>query len=576
MGSLPTDPYKTLGVGKDADLSTIKTAYRKLVLKCHPDKVQDPTLKAAKQDEFQRVQQAYEILGDDKKRKEYDEDAKLKRLRDELSRGMGRSAATPRSSPKNYNEPHIRTAEPPPSFKPGPPPTSPFSPYGSSSHQFSHSWDRDIPFRTNVPYDEGHRARRTASYEKPRDEFKEERRRRKDDDEHEIHEWAREKERERERDREQDRDRDRDRDRKSRSDREKDDRKDKIRREMEKREKERDRDRARRQDQQEKYRTRKPAYVELNDDSDEDHRVSKKTSSAGIAATASAGGKKHADSARRDKSARRDESPRAELNADRTSEKMKYAADYMVNARRRGSKSGGSHPPDNVAYNLNFPDPDQTWHAGESPRPRRPSQDDKKLRARVISDDGEVEDYKATPEFRPPRLAKSYTSPAGALHMSNSSAPRVPNLSRASTMDYTRHPPPAAPAAPPPESSRHPSKSERRRRGSFDGYDDESRSRRSSTQPRVLHHAYDDAAPLPRTPKMPLYRASDDVHFHHPLPTTGSKKPGFSKVKVAPDFSSEHIYQAKRFSDEDIAYSNVHHSSNQYSSPHASYLHVRS
>lgn len=567
MSSLFIDPYKALGVSRDADLATVKTAYRKLVLKCHPDKVQDPALKAAKQDEFQRVQQAYEILGDDKKRKEYDEDVEFKRMRDEMS---SRSAAAPRSSPKNYNEPHIRTAEPPPSFKPGPPPTSPFSPYGSASHQFSHSWDRDIPFRSKVPYDDGHRARRTASYEKPRDGFKEDRRRRKDDDEHQAHEWAREKDRERERVCEQDRDRDRERDRKGRSDRERD----KVRREAEKRDKERERDRTRRQDQQEKYRARKPAYVEPNDDSDEDPRVSKKTPSAGIAATTGASGKKHAEGARRDKSSRRDESPRAGLNADWTSEKMKYAADYMVNARRRGSKSNSSHPPEHVAYNLNFPDPDQTWHAGDSPRSRRPSQDDKKLRARVVPDEGDMEDYKATPEFRPPRLTKSYTSPAGALHMPNSSVPRVPNLSRAATMDYARHPPPAAPAAPPPESSRHPLKSERRRRGSFDGYEDESRPRRSSAQPRVMHHTFDDGIQLPRTPKTPAYRTSDDVHFHHPTPTTGSRKPGFSKVKVAPNL--EHIYQAKRFSDDDIAYSSVHHSSNQYSSPHASYLPVRS
>ncbi|KUJ21480.1 heat shock protein DnaJ, partial [Mollisia scopiformis] len=70
--TLPPDPYKLLGVAKDAKLPEIRSAHRKLVLKCHPDKVQDAALKAVKQDEFQKVQQAYEILSDDSKRQQYD------------------------------------------------------------------------------------------------------------------------------------------------------------------------------------------------------------------------------------------------------------------------------------------------------------------------------------------------------------------------------------------------------------------------------------------------------------------------------------------------------------------------
>ena len=49
MSSFPPDPYKVLGVSKDAQTPEIRSAHRKLVLKCHPDKVQDPTLKAKKQ-----------------------------------------------------------------------------------------------------------------------------------------------------------------------------------------------------------------------------------------------------------------------------------------------------------------------------------------------------------------------------------------------------------------------------------------------------------------------------------------------------------------------------------------------
>ncbi|OAA54718.1 heat shock protein DNAj [Niveomyces insectorum RCEF 264] len=570
MSSSQADPYKALGVDREADLASIKTAYRKLVLRCHPDKVQDPTLKAIKQDEFQRVQQAYEILGDETKRKKYDDDAKLKKLREDLARGMARSATTPRASPKaqgtDYN---IRTADPPPSFKPGPPPTSPFSPYAAGSQQFSHSWEHSIPLRTKTVYDEGHHARRTASYEKARDDYKDDRRRRRDDDDALYRERVRDKERERERDR--DRDRDREWEKRSRSDREKDDKKEKMKRELEKREKERDR--LRRQDQQEKYRARKPAYVEPYGDSDEESLTPQKIPLAGVASSGSANSKKHLDTFRRERSARRDDSPRAETSPDKTFERVKYATDYI---RRRESKSGASasasasaHVPEGVVYSSNFANLDDGWRpAGDSPRSRRASQDEKKYRTRLDAAD-DVEAFMAPP----PRLNKSYTSPVGMLHTSNSSAPRMPHLSRAATMDYGRHPPPAAPAAPAPESGRHPLKSDRHRRGSFDAYDDEPRPRRSSTQARVLNYAYDEVSAIPHNAKSAYYRPAEETYYHPP-PIDSPRRSGFGKVKVAR--LPEQVYQTKRYSDDDITYSNVHHSSNQYSSPHASYLHVRS
>ncbi|KAM3070607.1 hypothetical protein ACMFMF_008060 [Clarireedia jacksonii] len=83
---LPPDPYKILGVDSTAELPQIRSAHRKLVLQCHPDKVQDPLLKAQKVDEFQKVQQAYEILSDEKRRTEYDNTVRLHKLREEVSR----------------------------------------------------------------------------------------------------------------------------------------------------------------------------------------------------------------------------------------------------------------------------------------------------------------------------------------------------------------------------------------------------------------------------------------------------------------------------------------------------------
>jgi curved DNA-binding protein CbpA len=71
--NLPPDPYAILGVSKDAKIQDIRLAHRKLVLKCHPDRVQDYALKAVKLDEYQRVQLAYELLSDDNRRQQYDE-----------------------------------------------------------------------------------------------------------------------------------------------------------------------------------------------------------------------------------------------------------------------------------------------------------------------------------------------------------------------------------------------------------------------------------------------------------------------------------------------------------------------
>jgi molecular chaperone DnaJ len=59
------DHYKTLGVGKNATPDEIKKAYRKLAAIHHPDKGGDTA-------QFQKVQQAYETLGDPEKRKQYD------------------------------------------------------------------------------------------------------------------------------------------------------------------------------------------------------------------------------------------------------------------------------------------------------------------------------------------------------------------------------------------------------------------------------------------------------------------------------------------------------------------------
>ena len=64
------DYYKILGVSKTASQDEIKKAYRKLAIKYHPDKTQGD---ASAEDKFKDVAEAYEVLGNEEKRKQYDQ-----------------------------------------------------------------------------------------------------------------------------------------------------------------------------------------------------------------------------------------------------------------------------------------------------------------------------------------------------------------------------------------------------------------------------------------------------------------------------------------------------------------------
>jgi curved DNA-binding protein len=62
------DYYKTLGISKDASQDEIKKAYRKLAMKHHPDHAKGK----ANEDKFKEISEAYAVLSDPEKKKQYD------------------------------------------------------------------------------------------------------------------------------------------------------------------------------------------------------------------------------------------------------------------------------------------------------------------------------------------------------------------------------------------------------------------------------------------------------------------------------------------------------------------------
>lgn len=89
------DYYKTLGVPKTATQAEIKKAYRKLARDNHPDS--NPN-NAAAEERFKEVSEAYNVVGNEEKRKQYDEQRSLQgQMRNGFGGGFGSSGGAGQS-----------------------------------------------------------------------------------------------------------------------------------------------------------------------------------------------------------------------------------------------------------------------------------------------------------------------------------------------------------------------------------------------------------------------------------------------------------------------------------------------
>jgi len=85
------DPYKTLGLGREASAAEIKSAYRRLAKKHHPD------LNPGNAERFKNITGAYDILSNPEKKKKFDDIENLEIMRNDLimliNAGLSHSAA---------------------------------------------------------------------------------------------------------------------------------------------------------------------------------------------------------------------------------------------------------------------------------------------------------------------------------------------------------------------------------------------------------------------------------------------------------------------------------------------------
>lgn len=95
--------YNVLGLEETADLQAIKTAYKKLAFKYHPDKNLNSAAAAA--EKFKEISAAYQILGDGEKRKQYDAGF-INEKGDPIPKMASRPQPAPRPQPEPQTQAH--------------------------------------------------------------------------------------------------------------------------------------------------------------------------------------------------------------------------------------------------------------------------------------------------------------------------------------------------------------------------------------------------------------------------------------------------------------------------------------
>jgi curved DNA-binding protein CbpA len=95
------DLYKLLEIPREASQEDIRKAHRRLVLKYHPDaNPNDPTAT----ERFKQVQQAYEVLSDENKRREYDKRFHTSSRRESSGRARAQGRAQGRGDSRRTQE----------------------------------------------------------------------------------------------------------------------------------------------------------------------------------------------------------------------------------------------------------------------------------------------------------------------------------------------------------------------------------------------------------------------------------------------------------------------------------------
>jgi curved DNA-binding protein CbpA len=126
LPKMTTDPYAVLGIPNDAATAAIRSSYKKLILQCHPDKVKDESLREEKAIQFQKVQEAYELLIDSRRRRKYDEE--LVKQAKAAEEAAAKPPPPPQPQPQPMQTPHMAHAHPHSSHRstsgPGPSPGS--------------------------------------------------------------------------------------------------------------------------------------------------------------------------------------------------------------------------------------------------------------------------------------------------------------------------------------------------------------------------------------------------------------------------------------------------------------------